>query len=307
MGNCEVSAGEVPIEAGVEGVSTKGGASKANARAQERGEALRLGPNDKLVPALHSTVTGEPAAEAEAEQESESTGPSGRHEVWLHVYDLESVTARLNPSLKGLNLGAFHCGVEVLDDEWFFAWGDSSQTGVVWNFPKGHQVHIYRESVFMGETPLTAEAINEVLCDVMECWPANSYHPITRNCVTFAEELITALKAPEPFPGWVRGALDVGKSPAVLPIANMGWRWVEWYCKRKTDEENAAQAALEEAQLAAEREELQARYDAAAAAAAAAGSDSGLPVAAAAEESESTAASATGKAGPVEDPSKPGL
>mmetsp|Transcript_27960 Transcript_27960/g.64528 ORF Transcript_27960/g.64528 Transcript_27960/m.64528 type:complete len:300 (+) Transcript_27960:56-955(+) len=273
MGNCEVGAGEGPTGAGVEGVTTKG----SYGRAQERGEALRLGLGTEIAPVLKSTrqtpaAVGTDTADTtenavfSMDNESDDLDQEARgHEVWLHVYDLEPVTARLNESLKNYNLGAFHCGVEVLADEWFFAWGDSDQSGVVWNFPKGHQVHIYRESVFMGESPLNADAINEVLLDVMSAWPGNSYHPITRNCVTFAEELVLALKVPEAFPPWVRGAVDVGKNPALLPIANLGWRWVEWYCKRKQDEENAEHAAFEAAQHAAERraylEEMQSPAD----------------------------------------------
>jgi len=35
--------------------------------------------------------------------------------------------------LRSANLGAFHCGVEVLGDEWFFAYHDSPRCGVEWN------------------------------------------------------------------------------------------------------------------------------------------------------------------------------
>mmetsp|Transcript_34327 Transcript_34327/g.106576 ORF Transcript_34327/g.106576 Transcript_34327/m.106576 type:complete len:192 (-) Transcript_34327:59-634(-) len=160
------------------------------------------------------------------------------HEVWLHVYDIDPVTARLNQAvLKSINLGAFHCGVEVLGDEWFFAWGESDATGIIWNEPRLHQVHIYRESVCMGETPLSNDEIRDVVATAMDNWPANSYHPIHRNCITFAEELVQSLRVAEPFPAWVRGAVDAGKSPLLAPVADWGWQWIKWWCSTTPEAE----------------------------------------------------------------------
>lgn len=152
------------------------------------------------------------------------------HMVWLHVYDLDSVVAHMNELfLQSLNLGAFHCGVEVLDREWFASWGLSDRTGVIWHRPKMHSVHIYKESLFMGESPLSEDEIKVVLCDAMDDWPENSYHPISRNCVTFAEELLFALRVPEPFPAWARGAADAASSRVLFPIADYGWEWAKWW------------------------------------------------------------------------------
>mmetsp|Transcript_27733 Transcript_27733/g.54437 ORF Transcript_27733/g.54437 Transcript_27733/m.54437 type:complete len:221 (+) Transcript_27733:58-720(+) len=154
-----------------------------------------------------------------------------RHEVWLNVYDIDAFTGRLNTSfLRDANLGAFHCGVQVLGEELFFAWGETDHTGIVWTEPRSHQVHVYRESISMGECPLSEPEIREVIANAMDAWPANSYHPLTRNCVTFAEELIERLQAPEPCPPWIRGAADAGNVPWLRPIADCGWNWVKWWC-----------------------------------------------------------------------------
>lgn len=158
------------------------------------------------------------------------------HKVWLHVYDLDTVTQRLNQYvLKAVSLGAFHVGVEILGEEWFFAWGDTDHSGVVWNTPRSHQVHIYRESLCMGDSPLSEDEIEQVICTVMDDWPGNSYHPISRNCITFAEELVRLLQVPEPFPAWVRGVADAGRSAILFPIADFGWQWIKWYCKSDQD------------------------------------------------------------------------
>lgn len=154
---------------------------------------------------------------------------SRRHRVWLNIYDIDSATIQLNAALLKVNLGAFHCGVEVLGDEWFFAWGDSGFSGVQWTEPRMHRVHVFRESLCMGESSFDEDEIRRVVGDARDSWIANSYHPINRNCVTFAEELILALRCPEPFPVWVRGAIDAGKSPLVQPLATCAWNWVKWY------------------------------------------------------------------------------
>eukprot|EP00928_Gymnodinium_smaydae_P072183 TRINITY_DN55595_c0_g1_i1.p1 TRINITY_DN55595_c0_g1~~TRINITY_DN55595_c0_g1_i1.p1 ORF type:complete len:249 (-),score=54.73 TRINITY_DN55595_c0_g1_i1:26-772(-) len=181
-------------------------------------------------PAAEDDETGLRAPSEECSDASEE-GERRKHEVWLHVYDLDSMTKTLNEFvLKQANLGAFHCGVEVLDYEWFFAWGDSDEPGIVFHSPRAHEVHIYRESVCMGETPFSEREIDKVICDLMDAWPSNSYHPISRNCITFAEEFTRMLEVPEPFPPWIRGAADVGKSPALYPIADYGWQWLKWWC-----------------------------------------------------------------------------
>lgn len=130
-------------------------------------------------------------------------GGKRNHQVWLHIYDLDPVVAKLNDyALRAVGMGAFHCGVEVLGDEWFFAWGDddSSETGVLFTEPKSHQVHVYKESIDMGKSPLTQNEVKTVISNAMEAWPTNSYNIVNRNCVHFAEDLLLRLQVPEPFP-----------------------------------------------------------------------------------------------------------
>jgi len=174
------------------------------------------------------------------------------HEVWLHVYDLGPVTGRLNEFvLRGANLGAFHCGIEVLGDEWSFqgfhdAWDDPTLSGVVRNEPRLHPAYIYRESLFMGVSPLDKHSIDYVLDSMMEEWPANMYHIVSRNCVTFAEEFAKALQAPEEFPPWVRGAMDACKQPTIKAIADYGWSVFKEWSRRQAEQEALAEAEAEE-------------------------------------------------------------
>mmetsp|Transcript_155529 Transcript_155529/g.286655 ORF Transcript_155529/g.286655 Transcript_155529/m.286655 type:complete len:106 (+) Transcript_155529:2-319(+) len=94
-----------------------------------------------------------------------------------------------------------------------------------------------------------------VIDDLTETWPANQYHLVAKNCVTFAEEFLKDLQVPEPFPAWVRGAADAGKSPAIFAVADYGWSWFKWWCQRQAEKE----AEEEVARLQQEKEEADRR------------------------------------------------
>lgn len=139
--------------------------------------------------------------------ESHSIG----YDVWLHVYDLGPLTKWLlnNWSPRDTHLGAFHCGVEVLGVEWSFQamvdCGDADDmTGVMCHTPKQHPRHVYRESVWLGCSPLGANEICNLLARLEKNWPARSYHFLNHNCTDFAEALANSLVV-QPFPTWTHG------------------------------------------------------------------------------------------------------
>jgi hypothetical protein len=133
------------------------------------------------------------------------------YDVWLHVYDLGPLTKWLlnKWSPRDTHLGAFHCGVEVLGVEWSFQamvdCGDADEmTGVMCHTPKQHPRHVYRESVWLGCSPLGANEICNLLARLEKNWPARSYHFLNHNCTDFAEALSNSLVV-QPFPTWTHG------------------------------------------------------------------------------------------------------
>merc|ERR1719161_2529958 len=146
------------------------------------------------------------------------------YEVVLHVYDLGPVTSYVNDTvLRHIGIGAYHTGLEVLGVEWSYqgfldAWDNPNLSGVVQNEPREHPAHQYRESIPMGESPMTEDEIDNIIDDFYDMWAANEYHIVSRNCVTFAEELAVALKVPQEFPSWVKGAAEAGKSPGLFHV-----------------------------------------------------------------------------------------
>jgi hypothetical protein len=172
-------------------------------------------------------------------QEACSTATSC-FDVYLHVYDLGPLSKWFVNSWndpKASGLGAFHVGIEVLGVEWSFqamidCGDDNTMTGVMCHTPKSHPRHVYRESVWLGGSPLCANEICNVLARLEKDWPARSYHFLSHNCTDFAEALSKGLNVPNHFPSWCHGlakglfadtaAAGVGKSdksPWWLPSA----------------------------------------------------------------------------------------
>lgn len=123
--------------------------------------------------------------------------------VLLHVYDLDSVTSKVNAVTRHVaQSGVFHVGVQVYGDEWSFGQHDDISTGVTCNRPKEHCFHVYRESVHMGDTDLSRAEVWLLLERLKPEWPGNSYHLFQRNCITFADVLCHELGVSR-VPEWV--------------------------------------------------------------------------------------------------------
>jgi len=154
-------------------------------------------------------------------------------EVWLHVHDTNPLAGRLNELiLRRANFGAFHSGVEVLGVEWSFqgfhgAWDDPTISGVVWNEPRLHPSFPYRESVAMGQTPLSREAISKMLDRLRREWSASSYHLVPKG--------ISQRRLPMTW----RCRL-----PCVGALASCGWDFSQWWSRRHTRHDDVVHAKV---------------------------------------------------------------
>lgn len=160
--------------------------------------------------------------------------------VWIHVYDIDPYTGWLNRAfLKNAHLGLFHCGVEAWSVEWSFqyfedAWDDDVTSGVLECIPRHMDGgYIYRESIFMGTTPLSPEAVDDIVEEMQQKWPASTYHITKRNCITFAQELVSKLVVEKPFPEWISGLPRTGMRWGVSTVVDYGWDIAKWYMIRK--------------------------------------------------------------------------
>jgi len=168
-------------------------------------------------PEFEEVTVGSPDVAAEEETAPPIPRMKSRSQrgfpVWLHVYDLGQVSRFVLNSWAaqgGGPGGAFHCGLEVLGVEFSFqaiSFGqeDKDISGVTWHSPKSHPRHVYRESVWLGFTPLTTFDISKVVEHLERTWLAKDYHCLRRNCTDFAEQMALELCAPRPFPRWAHG------------------------------------------------------------------------------------------------------
>jgi len=155
--------------------------------------------------------------------------------VFLHVYHMDTYTGYLNDAfLKSKDLGMYHCGIEVIGEEWSFGFFmdslyDPLVSGVQRCSPRHMIGYEYQKTVNLGPTPLSNEEVQQVLDNVRDTWPACSYHIVHRNCVTFAQHIASSLQVPEPFPAWTKGAADFSARNAHMDaVVDVAWSLGTW-------------------------------------------------------------------------------
>lgn len=139
--------------------------------------------------------------------------------VFLNVYDLAPATSGLNSLLCNTmvkTFGAFHAAIEVYGTEWgFYRQPEPEVCGVCRSRrPRHHPVHVYRQSVNLGQTELTeAETIRIMKTEIAKAWPGGRYDLIHCNCIHFCDELSKRLGA-RAVPSWVRSLHETGAAAA---------------------------------------------------------------------------------------------
>eukprot|EP00927_Polykrikos_kofoidii_P026196 TRINITY_DN23369_c0_g1_i1.p1 TRINITY_DN23369_c0_g1~~TRINITY_DN23369_c0_g1_i1.p1 ORF type:complete len:463 (-),score=81.74 TRINITY_DN23369_c0_g1_i1:78-1334(-) len=137
--------------------------------------------------------------------------------VFLNVFDLASALSIPNAILCNTvfsTIGAFHAAVEVYGEEWsFYRTPSSDSCGVCRSIhPRQHPVHVYRQSVNMGETTLREWEVRYLIRgNLAQKWPGGEYDLLHRNCIHFCDELLLSLGV-GPVPPWVRGLHETGAS-----------------------------------------------------------------------------------------------
>eukprot|EP01066_Platyproteum_vivax_P004998 Platyproteum_vivax@DN1638_c0_g1_i1.p1 len=129
--------------------------------------------------------------------------------VYLHIYDLDAYTAAINKFVRSWNSGAYHAGIEVYGVEWSFGMTFDDSSGVSSNPPKCHTGHIYRESVFLGNTYRDPQSFQEMIQDLRSEWPGKSYNLFRRNCINFCDHMACLLGVGS-IPPWLKSVPKKG-------------------------------------------------------------------------------------------------
>lgn len=120
--------------------------------------------------------------------------------VWLNIYDLSEDWLVANDVFhEVVELGgAFHAGVQIYGREWSFG-----HEGVCCQWPRTHDVHVYRQSILIGYTKYAPEEVDLILEDEMfSKWPGKSYDMLSRNCCSFSRSFCRRLTG-ACIPNWV--------------------------------------------------------------------------------------------------------
>eukprot|EP00746_Dinoflagellata_sp_MGD_P003821 gnl/MRDRNA2_/MRDRNA2_107404_c0_seq1.p1 gnl/MRDRNA2_/MRDRNA2_107404_c0~~gnl/MRDRNA2_/MRDRNA2_107404_c0_seq1.p1 ORF type:complete len:378 (-),score=58.49 gnl/MRDRNA2_/MRDRNA2_107404_c0_seq1:55-1188(-) len=142
--------------------------------------------------------------------------------VLLNVYDLAEQIGTANMLLNNSFIkrgGLYHAGVEIYGDEWGFYCTEPQFCGIYPSTrPKYHPVHIYRQSVILGDTKLSEREVHKVLASMRGSWMGGDYDVLHRNCIHFCVDFCEALGVDAP-PSWITAAHSAG---AAL-VDNMPW------------------------------------------------------------------------------------
>mmetsp|Transcript_34619 Transcript_34619/g.99742 ORF Transcript_34619/g.99742 Transcript_34619/m.99742 type:complete len:448 (+) Transcript_34619:92-1435(+) len=153
------------------------------------------------------------------EREASSCSPDT---VFLNVYDLASAASIPNSLLCNSlmkTFGAFHAAIEVYGEEWgFYRQQEPEMCGICRSrFPRRHPIHVYRQSVNLGSTPLQDWQVWKVIREkVIPFWPSSRYDLIRCNCIHFAEEFSQLLQV-NSVPTWVKGLHEAGAALTRVP------------------------------------------------------------------------------------------
>merc|ERR1712224_476437 len=122
--------------------------------------------------------------------------------------------------LRAVGTGAFHAAVEVQGSEWSYGYVDEG-TGVFDCEPKQCDMHQYRESLPMGETPRSAKEISDLLDRMASEWPGVEYDLLRKNCCSFSDAFCQELGV-GPIPSWVTNLAGAGATLRVDKAAGAG-------------------------------------------------------------------------------------
>eukprot|EP00437_Effrenium_voratum_P040017 CAMPEP_0181469516 /NCGR_PEP_ID=MMETSP1110-20121109/38058_1 /TAXON_ID=174948 /ORGANISM="Symbiodinium sp., Strain CCMP421" /LENGTH=239 /DNA_ID=CAMNT_0023594423 /DNA_START=21 /DNA_END=740 /DNA_ORIENTATION=+ len=141
-----------------------------------------------------------------------------RADVQLIVYDLDGSAEVfvLNQMLRPLGTGVFHCGVQVLNQEWSFRGSRCEGTGVFCCQPRTCANLTPREVVPLGSVLLPEGQVETILEQMKHEWPGRGYNVLRRNCGHFCKEFSQRLGV-GPLPIWVTNLASTGADLATIP------------------------------------------------------------------------------------------
>ena len=117
--------------------------------------------------------------------------------VLVHVYNLNEAFVKANKVLSMAIGGAFHAGVEIFGWEWSYG-----THGVKKTLPRFQTRHVYKCSVFLGESEVDHAEFARLLTESFQDFHGDDYELVGHNCCSFARALVKKLGV-RSMPSWV--------------------------------------------------------------------------------------------------------
>lgn len=150
-------------------------------------------------------------------------------DVTLNVYSVGTTKSvkRINQVTSQFG-GLFHVGVQVYGREWSFASGTGEGCcGIVSCSPTECPLHIFRESVYLGDCGLSRLEVGKVLQGMRDDWQGASYDLLHKNCCSFANSFVKAIGISQGIPkrvdrfARIAASLDVKAQTAYLRLSSV--------------------------------------------------------------------------------------
>jgi len=143
-------------------------------------------------------------------------GGSRKSDVKLHLYDMGSsgTGATMNCLLGALGTGAFHCGVEVYQEEWSFGglldpMVSPTISGVFVSKPQQCVGHSFSKTIDMGLTSVSEFEVTRLLRALQPEYMAVLYDTVRHNCGHFCNDFCLRLGVGR-IPTWVNQLAATG-------------------------------------------------------------------------------------------------
>ncbi|GET86389.1 hypothetical protein, conserved [Leishmania tarentolae] len=150
-----------------------------------------MNPSATTLSARESTSAG--ASDVPVISEGYDEAARQPNAVFVNVYDITTA----NSWLWSVGLGVHHAGIQVYGKEYQYGCCEEGN-GIRAVEPRHSPPHIFREQFFVGQTPLRALEVQDLVSRLEECgaWQGDKYHLVKHNCIHFAHAFCGALLPP---------------------------------------------------------------------------------------------------------------
>ena len=137
-------------------------------------------------------------------------------QIHASIYNLaDGATNQILKSYLSLG-GIYHVGLEIAGIEWSYGYCESG-SGIFAVEPRKCSLGPFHEQVSLGESNVSVDDVIRVLHKLRQDWMGADYNILSRNCVTFTQELIQQLSLGANLPAYATAMSGLGAAVSSVP------------------------------------------------------------------------------------------